>query len=120
MTVANPAAPPVLRRSDRLSLFGHMGAVFLYHDLYGYLLEMSSDIVEMIDAFAGGAETKDVIGRFAGSFGDADPAQFVDVLVAHAVLVEPGEDEIDGIWAMVPVKARWNVWRRNPGNTMTI
>jgi SAM-dependent methyltransferase len=120
MTVANPAAPPVLRRSDRLSLFGHMGAVFLYHDLYGYLLEMSPDIVEMIDAFSGGAETQSVIGRFAGAFGDADPAQFVDVLVAHAVLVEPGEDELDGIWAMVPVKARWNVWRKHGDGTMTI
>lgn len=111
--------PPILRRSENLSLFAHMGAVYLYHDLHGFLLEMSPDIVALIDAFAGGAETKDVIARFKGSFGDADPAQFVDVFIAHAVLVEPDDDEVEGIWPMVPIKARWNVWRRR-GDRLTL
>jgi len=110
-----PAAPPLLRRSSHLSLFAHMGAVYLYHDLHGFLLEMSPDIASLIDAFANGAETQAVIERFRGTFGEADPAQFVDVFVAHAVLVEPEDDEIDGIWPMVPIKARWNVWRRRDG-----
>jgi SAM-dependent methyltransferase len=114
-----PAVPPVLRRSQHLSLFAHMGAVYLYHDLHGFLLEMSPDIVGLIDAFAGGAETQQVIDRYRGSFGEADPAQFVDVFVAHAVLVEPDDDEIDGIWPMVPIKAKWNVWRRH-GDRLTI
>ena len=82
------------------------------HDLHGFLLEMSPDIVALIDAFGAGANTADVLAKFRGTFGDADPAQFVDVLVAHFVLIEPDEDEIDGIWPMVPIKARWNTWRR--------
>ena len=113
MTVAHPAAPPRLRRSDHLSFFAHMGAVYQYHDLHGFLLEMSPDIVGLIEAFAGGAETAAVIDRFRGTFGDADPAQFVDVFTAHAVLVEPDDDEIEGLWPMVPIKAKWNVWRRH-------
>jgi len=36
--------PPRLRRSRHLSWFAHMGAVYLFHDLYGYLMEMSPDI----------------------------------------------------------------------------
>src|SRR5207244_2003468 len=44
--------------------------------------------------------------------GDADPRQFVDVLVAHAVLVDPKEDEIEGMWAYVPIHGKWNVWQR--------
>jgi SAM-dependent methyltransferase len=80
---------------------------------------MSPDIVALIDAFAGGAETQDVLVRFKGTFGDADPAQFVDVFIAHAVLVEPDDDELEGIWPMVPIKARWNVWRRH-GDRLTI
>jgi protein-L-isoaspartate O-methyltransferase len=114
-----PAVPPVLRRSQHLSLFAHMGAVYLYHDLHGFLLEMSPDIVALIDAFSGGADTQEVLARFRGTFGDADPAQFVDVFIAHAVLVEPDDDELEGIWPMVPIKARWNVWRRR-GDRMTI
>src|SRR5687767_932585 len=119
MTAAQPSVPTVLRRSNHLSLFAHMGAVYLYHDLHGFLLEMSPDIVALIDAFAGGAETAPVVAAFQGRFGDQDPAGFVDVLVAHFVLVEPDEDEVDGIWPMVPIKARWNVWRRH-GDRLTL
>ena len=109
----------MLRRSNHLSLFAHMGAVYLYHDLHGFLLEMSPDIVALVDAFAGGAETARVVERFKGTFGDQDPAGFVDVLVAHFVLVEPDDDELEGIWPMVPVKARWNVWKKH-GDRLTL
>jgi SAM-dependent methyltransferase len=105
-------APARLRRSDHLSWFAHMGAVYLFHDLYGYLMEMSPDIAELVDAFAGGADTAAVLAAFAGRFDGADPAGFVDVLAAHAVLVEPDDDELDALWAFVPIKGKWNVWRR--------
>jgi SAM-dependent methyltransferase len=114
-----PPAPPRLVRSAHLSWFGHMGAVYLYHDLYGFLLEMSPDIAELVDAFEGGAETSAVVERFAGRFGDADPRQFVDVLASHFVLIEPGEDELEGLWPMVAIKGKWNVWQRR-GNAVTI
>jgi SAM-dependent methyltransferase len=104
--------PSRLHRSAHLSTFAHLGAVYLFHDLYGYLLEMSPDIVELIDAFEGGADTAAVLTRFAGTFGDADPGQFVDVLYQHACLVEPGDDERAALWPMVAVKGRWIVWRR--------
>lgn len=96
-----------------------MGAVYLYHDLYGFLLEMSPDIAELVDAFEGGADSSVVVERFAGRFGDADPRQFVDVLAAHFVLIEPGEDELEGLWPMVAIKGKWNVWQRR-GNAATI
>jgi hypothetical protein len=104
--------PSRLHRSAHLSTFAHLGAVYLVHDLYGYLLEMSPDIVELIHAFEGGADTAAVLARFAGSFGDADAGQFVDVLFQHACLVEPDDDERAALWPFVAVKGRWNVWRR--------
>src|SRR5262249_54959439 len=94
------------------SWFAHMGAVYLFHDLYGYLLEMSPDIVDLIEAFGDGADSEAMIGAFSGRLGTADPREFVDVLVAHAVLVEPAEDEIAALWAYVPIKGKWNVWQR--------
>lgn len=89
-----------------------MGAVYLFHDLYGYLMEMSPDIAAMIEAFGDGVDTEETIRYYTGKFGDADPRQFVDVLTAHAVLVDPSEDEIEALWAFVPLKGKWNVWQR--------
>jgi hypothetical protein len=109
---SEPAIPARLRRSHHLSWFTHMGAVYLFHDLYGYLMEMSPDIADMIQSFDTGVDTEETIAYYRGKLGDADPRQFVDVLAAHAVLVDPTEDEIEGLWAFVPIKAKWNVWQR--------
>jgi SAM-dependent methyltransferase len=108
----SPALPARLRRSSHLSWFTHFGAVYLFHDLYGYLMEMSPDIAGLIEAFEGGADTADTIENFRPRFSDADPKQFVEILAAHAVLVEPDDDEIDALWAFVPIKGKWNVWQR--------
>ena len=89
-----------------------MGAVYLFHDLYGYLMEMSPDIAEMIEAFGDGVDTAETVEYYRGKLGDADPQQFVEVLAGHAVLIDPKEDEIEGLWAFAPIHGKWNVWRR--------
>lgn len=89
-----------------------MGAVYLFHDLYGYLMEMSPDIADLIEAFADGADTQQVLAAFANRFEGADPAQFLDVLSGHAVLIEPNDDEL-ALWPFVPLKGKWNIWRRH-------
>lgn len=96
-----------------------MGAVYLFHDLYGYLLEMSPDIADLVEAFAEPRDVTEVYGEFAGRFDGAEPAQLVDILSSHAVLIEPDEDEIAALWAFAPIKGKWNVWRRT-GDTLTL
>jgi putative S-adenosyl-L-methionine-dependent methyltransferase len=96
-----------------------MGAVYLFHDLYGYLMQMSPDIADMIEAFSDGVDTEETIQYFKTKLPDADPRAFVDVLVSHAVLVDPKEDEIEGVWAFVPIKGKWNVWQRR-GDRLTL
>lgn len=108
----SPPLPARLRRSDHLSWFTHMGAVYLFHDLYGYLMEMSPDIADLIEGFAGGADTQETIEYFRPRFDGVDPQQFVETLAQHAVLVDPGDDEIEALWAFVPIKGKWNVWQR--------
>jgi SAM-dependent methyltransferase len=107
------ALPARLLRSKHLSWFAHMGAVYLFHDLYGYLMEMSPDIADLIEAFANEADTTAVLEQFAQRFEGADPAQFIDVLSGHQVLLEPDEVELDGVWPFVPIKGKWNIWRRH-------
>ena len=96
-----------------------MGAVYLFHDLFGYLMEMSPDIAQMIESFDDGVDTEETIAYYRGRLGDADPREFVDILAAHAVLVDPKEDEIEGMWAYVPMKGKWNVWQRK-GDRLTL
>src|SRR5450432_4146223 len=71
------ALPARLLRSQHLSWFAHMGAVYLFHDLYGYLMEMSPDIADLIESFESEADTATVLERFANRFEGADPAQFI-------------------------------------------
>jgi Methyltransferase domain len=96
-----------------------MDAVYLFHDLYGYIMQMSPDIAAMISSFGDGTETEANIEAWRSKLGDANPAEFVDVLVGHQVLVDPTESELDGVWAFVPIKGKWNVWQRR-GDRMTI
>jgi SAM-dependent methyltransferase len=119
MGMQAPSVPPRLRRSRHLSWFAHNGAVYMFHDLYGYLMEMSPDIAGMIQAFDDGVDTEETIAYYKGKFGEADPRQYVEILTAHSVLVDPKEDEIEGLWAFVPIKAKWNVWQRR-GDRLTL
>lgn len=112
MGMQAPSVPPRLRRSRHLSWFAHNGAVYMFHDLYGYLMEMSPDIAGMIQAFDDGVDTEETIAYYKGKFGEADPRQYVEILNAHSVLVDPKDDEIEGLWAFIPIKAKWNVWQR--------
>jgi hypothetical protein len=112
-------SPEVLRRSQHLSTFAHQGAVYLYHDLYGYLLQMSPDLLGLLDAFDGPTRAADVCTRYADAFDGQAPQQFVDIFYQHACLIEPDDDEVYGIWPMIAFKGKWNVWRRH-GDRVTL
>lgn len=89
-----------------------MGAAYLFHDLFGYLMEMSPDIAMMIESFDDGVDTEETIRYYDGKIGGANPREIVEILVGHQVLVEPDEDEIEALWAFVPMHGKWNVWQR--------
>lgn len=112
------ASPDVLRRSAHLSTFAHQGAVYLFHDLYGYLLQMSPDLVDFLAEFAEPRSAAEVVAAAADRF-EGQAQQFVDVFYQHACLIEPDDDERAGIWPMIAIKGKWNVWRRD-GDRLTI
>src|SRR5687768_16667266 len=102
----------VLRRSRFVSTFAHMGEVYLYHDLYGYILKMSPDLLDFLDCFESPVSAESVSAEHGDAFGGESPEQFVEVFAQFGCLVPPGHDELDGIWDKVPVKGRWNAWVR--------
>lgn len=111
---------PILRRSKYLSAFAHMGDVYLYHDLYGYIMKMSPDVLDFLAAFSEPADVAEVCKRHASTFSGQSPQEFVDIFVQFSCLLPPDEDELEGIWHMVPVKSRWTVWKREDDGTLIL
>ena len=104
-----------LVKSQYCSAFVHdyAGKLFVYHDLYGYILEMSRDILDFLDEFEEPIDPKKVCQKHANSFGEMTPEAFVGIFIEYGCLVTPGIDELDTIWDRVPVKSRWTVWERD-------
>lgn len=103
-----------LVRSQHLSWFSKGDAVLLYHDLYGFLLEMSADIHDFAASFAQPQTTAEAQERFQGTFVPQQVEQFAGVLIQHRVLVPPQgpagpTDELAGLYDAVPLKGPWIV-----------
>ena len=109
-----------LVRSPHLSCFAHMGEVYVYHDLYGYILKMSPDVLAVLDAFSEPALPETVCTRFADAFGDQTPETFVGIFLQFACLHRPEDDPWDGLWQKVPVHGRWNVWKDEDDGGITL
>lgn len=104
-----------LRTSRYLSTFQHMGEVYLYHDLYGYILKMSPDILAFLQGFETPILAEEVCADFSNAFGDQAPEGFIGTFAQFGCLVADGADEVEGIWDKVPVKGAWNVWEERDG-----
>ncbi|MBD88861.1 MAG: hypothetical protein CL940_00800 [Deltaproteobacteria bacterium] len=110
----------MLVRSPHLSTFGHMGEVYLYHDLYGMILKMSPDVLEVLDAFEAPTDPDVVAARFQDAFGGEPPETFIGIFLQFHCLEEPSADPDEERWRMVPVLGRWNVWRQTPEGGMAL
>jgi len=107
---------PYLQRSPYTSTYAHMGAVYVYHDLFGYILEMSPDILAFLDEFAAERVKPEIVCReHANDFGEMTPESFVGVFLQFGCLIIPGYDQLKDIWDYIPVKSRWNVWTKTDG-----
>ncbi|MDP6943471.1 MAG: hypothetical protein QF464_04920, partial [Myxococcota bacterium] len=103
-----------LQTSGHVSTFAHMGEVYLYHDLFGYILKMSPDILAFLQGFETPILAETVCGQFSNAFGDQAPEGFIGTFVQFGCLVHEGDVELDAIWDKVPVRGAWNVWEQSP------
>lgn len=107
-----------MQRSPYTSVYAHMGEVYLYHDLFGYIMKMSPDILEFLNRFEQAARPDEVCREYANAFGEMTPETFVGVFLQFGCLITPDYEQTRDIWDYVPVKSRWNVWVR-AGDTIT-
>lgn len=107
-----------LTLSKHLSYFHQHGRLYVYHDLFGFLMGMSPDIVGLLefhrDMAKGPAE---VDAHFGRHFTRSVLGEFMSILENHACLVDPDIDEIARLWNSYPVRSRWVVYDRTAGMT---
>jgi SAM-dependent methyltransferase len=109
----------VFVRSQHLGWFQRGEAVFLYHELYGFLLEMSADLKAIVDAFAQPVDHSLVVDQFADKFSIAQMNEFLSVFGQYRALVAPDVQELDGLVESVPIKGPWIVAAREADATVT-
>jgi SAM-dependent methyltransferase len=102
-----PAGGGTLVRSPYASQFAHMGFVYVYHDLFGYLLKMSRDVVDLLNAFAVPRRVEQVMASPGLTVPAEQVAELVAVLVGQSCLVPKGLDERSQVPDLYPVKGAW-------------
>lgn len=108
-----------LIRSPYTTSFAHMGEIYLYHDLYGYIIKMSPDLLDFLNEFKDPINPADVCLKHANSFEDQTPESFVGVFLQFGCLIRPDHDQVEDIWDMIPVRGKWNVWERRADHGLT-
>ncbi len=110
-----------LTLSSHLDYFEHRGAWFVYHNLFGYIMEMSRDLILFLEFFRAQQRTsEDVSQSFAAQFPPEQLRQFVDVFCLQGCLVSDDTQEWRRALSMFPVLARFVVAHVPPSGSVTI
>ncbi|MBQ9817136.1 MAG: class I SAM-dependent methyltransferase [Proteobacteria bacterium] len=125
MTDANDANPQnnpaplfegTLFLSPHIDYFQNGDDFFVYHNIYGYIIQMSEDLVDFLEFFHDGPKTADeVTAQFEGIF-DADTLNnFLSVFRPLACILPDDSFEPKKTHDMYPTLARWiTVDQTNP------
>lgn len=107
--------------SRHLSWFQRRDVLYLYHDLFGFLLEMSADLKSLVDFFAEGHTAEEASQAYSELWTQAQVGQFLGVFLQHKVLVAEDTIEINGLADVVPIKGPWILAHRlDDGTVQTV
>lgn len=99
-----------LRLSQNLDYFRNGDEFYVHHNLFGYILKMSADVLEFLEYFRGASRTADeVMATFHGRFSDDMIGEFANVFAMQACLLAPDEREEERLLKAYPVRARFIV-----------
>ncbi|MBO5753871.1 MAG: class I SAM-dependent methyltransferase [Proteobacteria bacterium] len=94
--------------SPNLDYFQNGDDFFVYHNLYGYIMGMSEDLVDFLEFFHEAPKNADeVLERFAEIFDRDTIHNFLSVLRPLACLLPDHEFEPNKTSVMYPTLARW-------------
>ncbi|MBM4321819.1 MAG: methyltransferase domain-containing protein, partial [Deltaproteobacteria bacterium] len=110
----------LLTVSPSLSWFGRREEVYCYHDLIGYILQMSGDIHELVAWFGTPHTAAEAVEEFGRLLPEQMVQEIVETLKQHRCLLPPGEDDLGDFAGWVPVKAKWRVACTAPDGMVTL
>ncbi len=103
-----PLFDDTLYLSPNVDYFQNGEDFFVYHNLYGYILKMSEDLVDFLEYFHETPRTaEDVEGQFGEIFGRETIENFLSVFRPLSCLIPNAEFETNKTMAMYPTTARW-------------
>jgi len=108
----------LLVRSPYTTTFAHMGEVYIFHDLYGYILKCSPDILDFLNEFRDGARPDQVCVKYANAFEDQAPEMFVGIFLQQGCLIKPNHEQLQDIKDFIPVQGRWNAFERQADGSL--
>ncbi len=108
------------RRSKHLSRFRHGEYHYLYHDLYGYILQMSEDVLAFLDRFHEPMSEETAQAAFDDSYPKEDVRRFISVFEEYGCLVAAAGSEYERLWQRFPVRGKWSVYRRTDEGRVVI
>jgi len=107
--------------SGNLDYFQDRGAYYVYHNLFGYILEMSRDLIDFLEYFRGKQRSsEEVKAHFAGTFELEQQRTFCEVFLNQGCLVPEGRSEEDVARRMVPFLSRWTVYHQPATGPVTV
>jgi hypothetical protein len=98
-------------RSRHVTGFRHGEYRYLYHDLFGYIIQMSQDVLSFLGFFDEPRAEAEAIDHFKRSYSERDVVRFIDVFEQYGCLTRPDTDERERMWSMFPVRGKWAVDR---------
>ena len=103
-----PLFEGTLSLSPHIDYFQNGDDFFVYHNLYGYIIQMSEDLVDFLEFFGGEPKNADAVMAQFGSAFDTDTLNnFLSVFRPLACILPDDNFEATKSHDMYPVLARW-------------
>jgi SAM-dependent MidA family methyltransferase len=110
----------MLMRSKHISYFQQHGEIFAYHSLFGYLLGMSRDLVDLLEFHDVQLRTREEVNaRFEGDFEEEQLNEFLQIFRLFSCLIDSELAEERSLWKMMPVRSRWVVFHQAKPTALT-
>ena len=94
--------------SPHIDYFQNGDDFFVYHNLYGYILKMSEDLVDFLEFFNDGPKNaEEMFTQFGEAFGRDTLNEFLSIFRTLACLLPDDEYEPKKTHDMFPTTARW-------------
>lgn len=119
MAEPTPPVPDVRVRSPNVVYLFNNGQHYIFHDLHGYLLGCSRDLIDLLQAFREPVSVAEVSNRFAGRFEPGQFEEFVATFGEFSCLVPEGHDEDDDVLKAYVYRSRWALSYTDRDNTTT-